>query len=573
MGSVEAIHQIIGEAFSQFLAAKPELLNGADAQGNTALHYAVAQHNLDSIEILIKQGAPITAKNHLGETAADWFQEYVTSASACICSPSQLAELGQEIAKNNVKFVIDSLKAGVSRTLRFAQGETLLHYAVEAQQKVIVELLLEGISHDAIERLLHLKNIQGVTPLALAKQRVQTGGRIAQEIVNSLREALRAAAAGEAAAALQTPPPQPLLAPNSLEYQEIRALADSLTHPLTSIDFESLNPQRSTIVKLSYHICYQAHQNYLELFPPTAPSRKQQQVIKGLLKKLFGGWDDNTQLKFVKKLESIVGYLAYLIQQRQTDQVIHFSDEKMYARGWCNHVKCKIFLNPRIINNVVSLVTTLIHELTHLVSQSYDFFPPSYEISKEVFFIDVSKAKQLAATGAAESLTQEQRKLFEIRQLLEEGFSDYWKQNLYQWMALNSAETLAQAILALATLPAGYAELTGSKQQPLLCIPSEKFLSAYAGEITFDSPEAKRTKKRHCVDGYGSPESISTWTGSDRERSPDSELASPSTLGEKVAGLTDTESAVIAYPSGNPADRPLGDAPFAVSGPTDDRLS
>lgn len=42
MGSVEATHQML-EALSQFLAAKPRLLNGADAQGNTALHYAVAQ--------------------------------------------------------------------------------------------------------------------------------------------------------------------------------------------------------------------------------------------------------------------------------------------------------------------------------------------------------------------------------------------------------------------------------------------------------------------------------------------------------------------------------------------------
>lgn len=211
--------------------------------------------------------------------------------------------------------------------------------------------------------------------------------------------------------------------------------------------------------------------------------------------------------------------------------------------------------------------------MTHLVDQSYDFFRTSYEISEEGFFIDVSKSERLAATGVAELLTPERRKVFEIQQWLKDGFSKDSEKNLHRWMALNSAETLTQAILALATLPAGYAKLIGSKRQPLLWIPSEKFLSAYAGEITFDSPEAKSTKKRPCDDGAASPESISTWTGIDGERSPDSELASSPILRENIAGFTDTKSAAILNPFGPTADRPRGDAPFAVSGHTDDRLS
>lgn len=570
MESVEATHQIL-EAYSQFLATIPKLLHGTDAQGNTALHYAVAQHNLALIKFLIKQGAQITTKNHLGETAADWFQEYVTSTY--ISDPSQLAKLSQKIADNKVEFVTDGLKAGISRSLRFARGKTLLHYAVEAQQITIIELLLEGISHEAIDRLLHLKDCGGVTPLALAQERAQTGSRIAQEIVNSLQGKLHAAAE-KPAAALQTPPPRSLLAPISLERQELKALFDSFTHSLTSVDFGSLNPLRSTIVKLAHRLCYQALHYYLRTFPSTVSSREQHPLLNTLLKKLFGVWDDNTQLNFVKKLESIIDYLAYLTQQRQADQVIHFSDKKSYAEGWSHPHENKIFLNPTIIADVVALVTTLIHEVTHQVNHSYDFFPPYYSNKKEDSYFFLKKAYELAATGAAESLTQEKRELFEIRQLLEEGFSDYWKQNLYQWMALNSAETLAQAILALATVPAGYAKLTGNKRQPTLWIPSEKFLFAYAGEITFDSPEAKSTKKRPGVDGYGSPESISTWTGSDEEKKKsESELASSSTLGEKVAGFTDTVSVVIANPSGTTADRPRGDTPFAVSGPTDCRLS
>lgn len=540
-GSLEATHQGV-KTGSQLLAANPELLNCTDAQGNTPLHYAVAEHNLALIEYRIQQGAQITAKNLLGETAADWFHEYVTSTY--MSNPSQLAKLRQQIVDNNVEFVTDSLKAGISRFLRFDRGETLLHYAVEAQQITIIELLLEGISHEAIDRLLNLKDCGGVTPLALAQERAQTGSRIAQEIVNSLRGKLHAAAAEKPAAALQTPPPRSLLAPISLERQELKALADSFTHSLTSVDFGSLNPLRSTIVKLAYQICCQAHHYHLKTFPPTVSSREQHPLLNTLLKKLFGVWDDNTQLKFVKKLESIIDYLAYLIQQRQADQVIHFSDEESYAEGWSHPHENKIFLNPTIIADVVALLTTFIHEVTHQVNHSYDFFPPYYSHKKENSYFFLEKAYELASTGAAESLKQEKRKLFEIRQLLEEGFSDCWEKNLNKWMALNSAETLAEAILASATMPAGCAKLIGSKQQPILWILLEAFLSAYVGEITFDSPEAKSTKKRSNVNKWRSLASISTSTGSDGERSPDREVVSSSKLTEKVSAFVDPVSAV-----------------------------
>lgn len=309
---------------NQLLAANPELLNSTDSQGNTPLHYAVAQHNPALIKYWIQHGVDITAENHHGETAADWFQEYVTSVY--FSNTSQMAKLRQEIADNNIKFVIDSLKAGISRTLRFAQCKTLLHYAVKAQQKAIVELILEGMSYEAIERLLHLEDSRGMTPLALAKQYGLTGSRIAQEIVNSLQGKLRAVAVGETSEALKSAPSRSVAI--SLEQQELQALADRFTYPITSVDFESLNPRWSTIAKLAYNLCHQAHKHQLELFSPTVSSKKQPPVIKtlkALLEKLFGDWSDNTQLKFVKKLESIVEYLAYLIQQQQTDQVIHFS--------------------------------------------------------------------------------------------------------------------------------------------------------------------------------------------------------------------------------------------------------
>lgn len=208
------------------------------------------------------------------------------------------------------------------------------------------------------------------------------------------------------------------------------------------------------MVKLAYNLCHKAHQHYLELFSPIVTSKKQL-VIKDFLENLFGEWSDNTQRNFVKKLKSTMECLAHLIQQQQVEQFICFSDEEPTYRGWHEGGKNKIFLNPMIMTSVIDLLNTLIHEMTHLVSHSHDFFRPTYKHDEKGFFIYLRTTYRLAATGAAESLTQEQRKIFEIRQLLEEGFSDCWEKKLHRWMALNSAETLAQAILALATPASG----------------------------------------------------------------------------------------------------------------------
>lgn len=484
MDLIEAIHQG-DQAAIQRLAANPGALNRADAQGNTPLHYAVAQRDLELIERLIKQGAPIAAENLQGETATDWFQEFIVSIYN-LEQPIDLKELREAIAENDVQFVADYLKGGVSRILRFSRGETLLHIAVAAQQKAIITLLLEGMSHDAIKWLLHLTNSRGLTPLALAQQRCQPGSRLSQEIVNLLQEKPPAAATGVAASAIQIPPPLTLV---TIEQQEIKALADSFRHPLTSADFEQLNSLRLTLVRLAYNTCLQAARYLLPLIPFDAAFREQQPIMRELLEHLFGVWDVSTQLNFQKKLHSIRGYLAHLIQRQQVDQVVQFSDKKANAEGWCNHDEGKIFLNPTRITGVVSLVTTLLHEVTHQVGHSYDFFAPDDSIKKQGFSIDLKSAYQLATRGVAEELTSEQRRLFEIRQRLELGnvSEACLQQNLSRWMALNSAETLAIAILALATVPAGSAEVITKSRKPILQI-HRQFLSGEAITAPFRSP-------------------------------------------------------------------------------------
>jgi hypothetical protein len=548
---IEAIHQG-NQAAIQRLAANPDALNSADPQGNTPLHYAVAERDLALIERLVKQGAPLTAENLQGETAADWFLVYINSIYN-IDPASQLEELKQEIEKNNSRFVTDCLKAKVSRTLRFSRGETLLHIAVEAQQRAIIELLLEGVSYTAIERLLRVTNSRGLTPLTLAQQCCQPGSRVAQEILNYLQAKQCGASAGMAASDMQIP--RSLSSFIVIEPQELKALADSLTHPRILADFERLNPLRLTIVKLAYNTALQASFHLLKLFVSIATIRKQQPSIEKLLQQLFGVWNAETKVHFVKKLYSVKDYLNQLIQQQQVDRVIQFSDKKSNVGGWCNRGEDKIFLNPTKTTSVVALVTTLIHEVTHHSDHSYDFFHPAYSVKAGEVSIDLDSAYQLAATGAAEKLTLEQRKRFEIRQLLEEGFSDGWQKNLYQWMALNSAETLAIAIVALATVPVGTAEVISKSRKSILQI-QPWFLSGEAVSAPLSHPKPNPTALCQPTPSKAlrspplavallkgflrpvSPESdVSTCSRSSGERSPGCQLPHLPTLTNAMAAL------------------------------------
>jgi hypothetical protein len=561
---IEAIHQG-NKAAIQRLVANPDALNSTDLHGNTPLHYAVAQRDLALIERLVKQGAPITAGNLQGETAADWFHEYIVSFY-CSEHLTNLEELlHQQIKEDDVQFLASGLKAGLSRALRFSRGETLLHWSVELQKPAIVKSILEGISNEDIKRLLHLANSRGLTPLSLAQQRCQPGTRMDQEILNYLRERQHTAASGMAASAIQIQPTSWFrLSFFTIEAQEIKALADSVTHPLTSAKFEQLNSLRLTIVKLAYKTAFKAFVHWSQLRFSILPLGEQPSVIKELLQQLFGGWSDQIQLNFEKKLRSSLDYLARLIQQQRVDQVIQFFDEKSPCSGCYCPDENKIFLNPAIEPNSMALVITLIHEVTHQVEQSYDFFRPVHSIKKQGFSMDLDSAYQLAATGKAEALTSEQRKRFEIQQLLEEGFSDAWQQNLYRWMALNSAETLAIAILALATVPVGAAEVISTSQRKSILKIHPWFLSGEAVSAPLSPPKpnptaalcqptpskALRSPSQAMALPKGlkpvSPESdVSTCSRSSGERSPGCQLPHLPTLTNAMAALAQSGDSTL----------------------------
>ncbi len=98
-----------------------EDVNGANAQGNTALHYAVATNNADMVKLLLQHNADINAQNTKG-----W-------------SPLSIAE------KKNVGNIYDILEA------KQAQNEAAVKAAAEkaAQEKALAEAKAKAAAEQA----------------------------------------------------------------------------------------------------------------------------------------------------------------------------------------------------------------------------------------------------------------------------------------------------------------------------------------------------------------------------------------------------------------------------------------
>lgn len=498
---LEAVHRGDLKTVQSTLMNYPVLLNWADEpQKNTLLHYAVAQHDLTLIEFLIHQGAEVVAKNQQGETAGDWYKELL----AGICTLEKLFDstaILQLVENNNVQIIKGYLKLEAARSLRFSRGSTLLHLAVELQKPDIIEVVLEGITQKNIHQLLNLKDSRGRTPLDLAQQFSQHGTLLAKQVHSILQEKQRTTTPEESASISQPlPTAWPFLIDKAFK-NRINELFNQLKNPITVADFAALNPLREVICQLAYITCRQA-------LPRLSKLERQNSLEETLLYNLFGCWGENTQLEFRKKLQAIVGYLANLIQQQQVNQVIHFSNEIPHADGWYCVDEKKIYLNPMTEKtNLISLVIAFIHETTHKINNSHDFATMDYSLDSKGYAIDLKQFYQLASTGESEELTPERVKLFELRQLLQEGVSSSnWQQHLHHWMALNNADTQTLAILLLATLPENYAKFN-QKQQTLLIKPeflSAEYLNKHLAPLPLTAPSPPPVPEPPVMNAYTS---------------------------------------------------------------------
>lgn len=503
MDLINAIHAGDVKKVEGCLAADASLINKADDQGNTPLHYAVAQHDVELIRWLIKHGASISTKNREGETAGDWFQLFFASTYSFKLASSK--DVMESIKHNSQKPTKQYLLGGVSRALRFSQGKTLLHWAVEYQKIKIIKLLLEEIDYVEVKQLLHLKDSQGMTPLTLAQENYQLDSKrkVTQEILDYIKKKQW----------IMRPTPQTQWVPPTsfepiaVEQDKMLALEGICSHRFRPDDIKQLNLLRPTIAKLAHNICYQAYLYCTNRIPVLHPgySGKPAFPIEELLKGLFRTWGSRDQQIFSDKFFRVLRYLQQLIIWEQADQAIQFSNSSQPIRGWTNPGTNEIFINARAKTNMMAMLATLIHEVTHRTGHSYDFFQTEYSFSGQDLSMDLEKAYQLAAKGTAGELTPEKKRLFEVRQLFEKGNVPGWEKELHHWMAHHSAETLTIAILALATLPTGFAQYE-SQPKPALVIKPQ-FLQTLCGVAAPAQPPAPERSflfwpggaKRHTV--------------------------------------------------------------------------
>lgn len=487
----------------EMVKADPSLVSEVDEQGNTPLHYAVAQHHLELIKWLIEHKASIDARNSEQKTAGDWFQLFFASTYSFKLASAK--DVRESIEHNSEKPIKQYLLGGVPSALRFSQAKTLLHWAIEYQRIKIVKLILEEMDYEGIKKLLNLNDSQGVTPLTLAEEncRLDSKRKVTQEILDYIKEkqwTIRPM--------LQTQwVPPPSFEPIGVEQDKLQKLERLFTHRFRQGDIKALEHLRPTIVKLAYNVCYQVYFYCINRIPVRHPrcSGKTAFSTEEFLECLFGTWKNRNQQIFNGKFFSVLVYLRQLLTQEQADQVIQFSDKNQPTKGWSSPGTDEIFINARAKINSMDIVATLIHEATHRADRSYDFFRAEYSLNGQDLSINLEKAYQLAATGASKLLTPEKKRLFEVRQLFEGGYVSGWENELHHWMALHSAETLTIAILALATLPTGFAQYESQPKPALVIKP--RFLQTLCGVAAPAQPPAPERSflfwpggaKRHTV--------------------------------------------------------------------------
>ncbi len=142
------------------LLNKGENVNGANAQGNTALHYAVATNNADMVKLLLKHNADMNAKNNKG-----W-------------SPLSIAE------KKNVGEIYDIFEAKISAE------EAAVKAKQEAEQKAAeLRAKQEAEAKAAAEKIAKEKADAEARAKAMAAAEAQKAKEAADAQAQKVKEA------------------------------------------------------------------------------------------------------------------------------------------------------------------------------------------------------------------------------------------------------------------------------------------------------------------------------------------------------------------------------------------------
>lgn len=162
-----------GEYLDALISAKTSLVQ--DSNGRNLVHYLVESKNIEGIKLCIKKNIPLSVVDFKGISPLN----IAYNNSQDITSVTIAAELLMANAsplRGNLSFFEDAVKTR-NPSLRFSEGKTPLHYAVEQEEVGIVKYLIER------KASVHSKNINGTTALHTAVKK----GNV--EIVKLLLEA------------------------------------------------------------------------------------------------------------------------------------------------------------------------------------------------------------------------------------------------------------------------------------------------------------------------------------------------------------------------------------------------
>ena len=179
MAAADQVTTQAGEIAEIILTKAPEIIDFADGDGATALHFAAESKNIPVIKVLLRHGADVDAKNCDGDTPL-----YRAAMRASSHAVKLLLEAGADPAQYEddeypLAFCATSDRSGdcLSMLLEHpnfdyaardsSDGESSLHRSAASGSHTLVRLLLD---HDRSHghRLLDMRNAEGQTPLHLA---------------------------------------------------------------------------------------------------------------------------------------------------------------------------------------------------------------------------------------------------------------------------------------------------------------------------------------------------------------------------------------------------------------------
>lgn len=405
---------------------------------NTKLHQAVANRQFEAIDnIVLLDPNIITIKNKQGETAADWFLEYLNNFLQ-FEDADILESLPEEISAGNVEFVEDYLKNNGSAKLRFSEGNTVLHLAIEHNQLAIVKLILNHISPQLMNSLLAMENFHGVTPKQLSIKKNNP------EMIKLLQISK--------------------IIPIQLSIKTVssKRLVPSVPKHLFK-NIEKTTDLLTDLCCVSYWILKQS----LEMLNKNLVTPE----IERMLIRLFSVnkiESDIIQLK--KNIQEVHTFFEKIIQEESVHEKIILSTEKP-NQGWTYRSRGLIYINLLSNDNhIPNLIATLIHEASHLTYSSYDIkYCKKFE--NNLWILDFSACEQLLKKygNTTTELPLEKVKLLKIQRSLEGK-----KSSFDNWLAHHNADTFAVAVLGLAALGWNSAAVKGS----ILSINRNRFLTA-----------------------------------------------------------------------------------------------